>query len=205
MLVAATSSTNYWEALSALGSLASALGTFVAAVAAIWIWKSDRAVRRLDRQADARALARQLLTEVQTVCALTHTLNSSLPKTSADQAKLSRRYESDPKELAKRLEIGARIVTPRLERLSEKLGILPAKTTDAITLFMGSALCLNNMLTSLSESEKTDAESISEVFIAIRALHADALALYVALADATGMGPGKLKAIIESLGSIPPA
>ena len=205
MLIAAASSTNLWNALSAVGSLASALGTFVAAVVAIWIWRSDRAARRLDREADARALARQLLTEVQTVCALTHTLNSYLPKTSTEQAELLRRYEPDPKGLANRLEIGARIVTTRLERLSEKLGILPAKTTDAITLFMGSALGLSNMLTSLRESGKTDAESILEVLNAIRVLHADAIALYIALAEATGMGADKLKAVTDGLRSIPPA
>lgn len=205
MLIAAASSTKFWEALSALGSLASALGTFVAAVAAIWIWRSDRAARRLDREADARALARQLLTEVQTVCALTHTLNSHLPKTGTEQAELLRRYETDPKGLANRLKIGAKIVTNRLERLSEKLGILPAKTTDAITLFMGTALGLSNMLKSLRESEKTDAESIFEVLNAIHVMHADAVALYIALAEATGMGPEKLKAVADELRSIPQA
>ncbi|OBU55612.1 hypothetical protein A9K70_20165 [Stenotrophomonas maltophilia] len=70
---------------------------------------------------------------------------------------------------------------------------------------MGSALGLSNMLTSLRESEKTDAESILEILNAIHVLHAGAIDLYIALAEATGMGADKLKAITDGLRSIPPA
>lgn len=204
MLCAAVPATTDWEALAAIGSLASAFGTFAAAFVAILIWRSDKAVRQRDRHADARALSRQLLTEMQTICAVTHTMWSGLPASPAQDASLSKRYATSPQDLAKSLNIGAGLVTPRLERLSEKLGVLPAKTTDAITLFMGSAITFSNMLRTLRESAETDQESITEVLNSIRVLHSDALDLYVALAEATNIGPARVRAIVDSLRAIPP-
>ncbi|MDV3469026.1 hypothetical protein RZA67_09820 [Stenotrophomonas sp. C3(2023)] len=193
-----------WAALwSALASLLSAIGTFAAAATALFIWRSDTAARQRDRRADARALARHLMGEVQTICSLTHTLVTSELAQPANRDKVVARFTEDPAGLVQRIAIGERLISPRFERLSEKLGILPAVTTDAVTLFTSSALGLGNMIKALRGYPKTDAESIDEVLYIIRTVHEDAVALHVALAEATGIGKDRLEILKAGLRSIP--
>ncbi|QTK36132.1 hypothetical protein [Xanthomonas citri] len=191
-----------WEAWSAIGSLVSGVGTFAAAAIALWIWRSDRESKNRDKEADSRALARLLLSEIQTICSLAHALHEALP-TQEQLGEVVSRSVMEPKLLAHRLAIGKNLRTPRLERLSERLGILPAPATDSLALLMSSIYGLENMLKSLSAIDSTDAQSIAEVFDAIKSLYTDSLNTYIALARASGIREPHIKHVIEALKSIP--
>ncbi|WP_216583507.1 hypothetical protein, partial [Xanthomonas vasicola] len=118
------------------------------------------------------------------------------------QGRLLSRSVKEPKLLAHRLAIGKNLRTPRLERLSERLGILPAPATDSLALLMSSLYGLENILKSLSAIDSTDAQSITEVFDAIKSLYTDSLNTYVALARASGSREPHIKNVIEGLKSI---
>lgn len=204
------SGSSLWSAISAIGSMGSALasllsavGTFAAAATAIFIWRSDRATQQQDRLADARALSRHLLGEVQGICAITHTLSMSDIAQPANRDAVVSRFSTDPAGLANRLAIGENLISSRFERLSERLGILPAATSDAITLFGSSAISLGNMIKALRGYPETDAESIDEVLYTVRTVHEDAVSLHIALAEATGVGKDRIRILKEGLSAIP--
>ncbi|WP_267105706.1 hypothetical protein [Xanthomonas sacchari] len=192
-----------WEAWSAIGSLVSAFGTFVAAGIALFIWLRDRQSRKEDRTADAQVLAMLMLSEISAIAAVTHTLASKVP---TDELSLKTKevyFAQNPKELANGIRMSSDLRTPRLERLSERSGVLPAKAIKRISALMTSLMGIEGMHKALTINNSLQPDEINEVFNAIITLHEDAKATYLALAEASGANPSKMEALAQSIKNIP--
>jgi hypothetical protein len=192
-----------WEAWSAIGSLVSAFGTFVAAGIALFIWLRDRQNRKEDRTADAQVLAMLMLSEISALAAVTHTLASKIPTDELSLKMQALHFAQNPKELANGIRMASDLRTPRLERLSERSRALPAKAIRRISTLMTSLMSIEGMHKTLIINNSLQPDDINEIFNFLVTLHEDAKATYLALAEVSGANSEKLEALAQSLENVP--
>ncbi|UKE69981.1 hypothetical protein K8O61_02610 [Xanthomonas cerealis pv. cerealis] len=203
MLCIAPNLKSSWEAWSAIGSLVSAFGTFVAAGIALFIWLRDRKSRKEDRTADAQVLAMLMLSEISALAAVTHTLASNVPTDEYSLKMQALHFAQNPKELANGTRMASDLRTPRLERLSERSGVLPAQATKRISALMTSLMSIEGMHKTLITNNYLQPDDINEIFSTLITLHEDAKETYLALAEASGANSKKMEALAQSLENIP--
>lgn len=192
-----------WEALSAIGSLVSAFGTFVAAGIALFIWLRDRQSKKEDRTADAQVLAMLMLSEISALAVVTHTLASAVPADAPSRKRQALYFAQNPKELANGIKEAITLRTPRLERLSERSGVLPAKASRRIASLMTSLMGVEGMQKSLLTNNSLQTTDIYQIFSVLLILHQDAKATHLALAEASGADAAKMEALAQGLENIP--
>lgn len=197
----------FWNAASAVGSILSALGTAAAAVIALVIWLRDRAYRKDDRDANARALASLLFGELSTGVMKAQIVYFKLLELRTKVPSVNDHFSGRPEEFAKGLPLIMEIRTPRLERLIEVLGTLPSDTTIALTNFLVSLSALEGIyrtLTAPSHDPKNfDADSVEAATDCINSLHIDARVAYLKLAATLGKSPAQIKKLVADLDAAP--
>jgi hypothetical protein len=197
----------FWNAASAVGSIFSALGTAAAAVIALVIWLRDRADRKDDRDANSRALASLLFGELSTGVMKAQLVYLNLLKLKTIVPSVNEHFAGAPEEFVKGLPLIMEIRTPRLERLIEVLGALPADTTIALTNFLVSLSALEGIYRTLTapdhDPKNFDAESVEAATDCIKSLHVDARVAYLKLASTLGKSPAQIKKLVADLDAAP--
>lgn len=197
----------FWNAASAVGSIFSALGTAAAAVIALVIWLRDRAYRKADRAANARALASLLFGELSTGVMKAQVVYLNLLELRTRVPSVNDHFAGRPEEFAKGLPLIMEIRTPRLERLVEVLGTLPSDTTIALTNFLVSLSALEDIyrtLTAPNHDPKNFAvDSVEAATDCIRSLHVDARIAYLKLAATLGKSPVQIRELAADLDAAP--
>ncbi|MBB6573512.1 hypothetical protein [Xanthomonas arboricola] len=192
-----------WDAWSAIGSLASAIGTFAAAAIALTIWLTDRRTKKKDREADAQVLSMLMLSELSALMSTTHALSSAVPTDQAERGFKCAQFALRPRELASLMSRGLALRTPRLERLTERAGALPATASKAIASLMTSVLGIEKMFESASSADSMDLLEVELILDLLLQLHKDAEHTYLALVAATGASKASLKSIKHQLDNVP--
>lgn len=197
----------FWNAASAVGSILSALGTAAAAVIALVIWLRDRAYRKDDRDANARALASLLFGELSTGVMKSQVVYFKLLELRTKVPSVNDHFSGHPEEFAKGLPLIMEIRTPRLERLIEILGTLPSDTTIALTNFLVSLSALEGIYRTLTapnhDPKNFDADSVEAATDCIKSLHIDARIAYLKLAATLGKSPAQIRKLVADLDAAP--